>query len=185
MDDNQIIALFFARSEQAISELDRKYGAVCHNLSFQILQDRLDAQECVNDAYLGIWNAVPPQRPNPLLTFLCALVRKISITRYHYNTAAKRNSRYTAALEELEGCLAAPDTPEAAAERKELVRLLERFLDSLSRTDRVIFLRRYWFADGYAEIARQVGLSEKNVSVRLSRTRKLLREYLIREDALP
>lgn len=184
MEDSQIIDLFFARSEQAVAELDRKYGGVCQNLSYQILQSRLDAQECVNDAYLGVWNTVPPQRPNPLLTFLCALVRKISITRYHYNTAAKRNSQYSLALEELDGCLSSPDTPEAILERRELTRCLEEFLDQCAQLDRVIFLRRYWFADSYRDIAARVGLSEKNVSVRLSRTRKALREHLQKEGVL-
>lgn len=184
MTDEAIIRLFFHRSEQALTALDEKYGVQCHRLSSRILTAPRDAQECVNDAYLGIWNAIPPQKPDPLAAFLYKLVRNISITRHHHNAAAKRNSRYDVALEELEDCLAAPDTPEAAVERQELTRGLERFLDTLSREDRVIFLRRYWFADSYAEIARLVGLREGTVSVRLSRTRKALRAYLLKEGLL-
>ena len=106
IEDEKIIQLFFERSEQAIKELDLKYGKVCHKVSYNILHNRQDAEECVNDAYLGTWNAIPPQRPNPLLTFLCKIVRNLSIMRHHSNTAIKRNSTYDVALEELEGCLA-------------------------------------------------------------------------------
>ena len=90
MDDDAIIELFFARSEQALRELDGKYGKVCHSLSYNILHSRQDAEECVNDAYLGTWNAIPPARPNPLLAFLCRIVRNLSLMRYHGDRAAKR-----------------------------------------------------------------------------------------------
>lgn len=183
MEDEQIIELFFARSEQAIAELDIKYGSVCCKLSYQILSNRLDAEECVNDAYLGIWNAIPPQRPNPLLTFLCKIVRNLSIKRYHANTAIKRNSIYDMALNELAHDIMTPETVEKEMEAKALVRLIEGFLDSLSVENRVIFMRRYWFSDSYAEIAQQVGLTEKNVSVRLTRLRRQLRTYMLKEEA--
>mgnify|MGYP000814027337 FL=1 len=94
MDDSQIIDLFFARSELAISELDAKYGKVCHKLAHNILDSRQDAEECVNDAYLSTWNAIPPQRPESLPAFVGTLVRRCSITRYRANTAMKRNSHY-------------------------------------------------------------------------------------------
>lgn len=184
MEDAQIIDLFFARDQQAIGELDSKYGGVCRQLSCQILNSRLDAEECVNDAYLGVWNAIPPARPNPLLTFLCRIVRNLSIKRYHANTAIKRNSVYDVALSEVEQEVTAPDSVESALEAKALARLIEVFLDSLSTVDRVIFLRRYWFSDSYEQIARRVGLTEKNVSVKLTRLRRRLREYLLREGVL-
>ena len=85
MEDDKIIELFLARSEQAITELDKKYGSVCQNISYNILNNRQDAEECVNDAYLGTWNAIPPQHPNPLLTFVCKIVRNSSIMRYRTN----------------------------------------------------------------------------------------------------
>ena len=184
MDDGRLIELFYARAEDAIAALDRAYGRMCRRLSGQILQDHRDVEECVSDSYLKFWNAVPPARPDPLRTFLYAIVRRISITRYHYNTAARRNSQYQVSLEELDGCLSGPDTPEAAVERKELTAALERFLDGLTRENRVIFLRRYWFTDSYGQIARQVGLSEKAVSVRLVRIRRDLRAYLQKEGLL-
>lgn len=184
MDDEKIIELFFARSEQAIKELDAKYGKTCHSISYNILHNDLDAEECVNDAYLGAWNAIPPQRPNPLLTFLCRIVRNLSVMRYHTNTAMKRNSAYDVALEEIENTLTAPETVEGEHDRKELVKLIESFLDTLTEENRVIFLRRYWFSDTYAEIAERVGMTEKNVSVRLTRTRKQMRDYLIEREVL-
>ena len=105
MEDKRIIDLFFARSELAIEALAAKYGALCSRIAENILGDSMDAEECVNDAYLGVWNSVPPQRPDPLRSFLCRIVRNLSISRYHANTAKKRNSSYDVALEELEGIL--------------------------------------------------------------------------------
>ena len=184
MDDEKIIELFFNRSEQAIEEVDKKYGKTCHNISYNILHNKLDAEECVNDAYLGTWNAIPPAKPNPLCAFVCKIVRNISLKRYEYNTAAKRNSIYDVAMEELENCLASAKTIEDEIAERELTKIIESFLDSLSKENRVIFLRRYWFSDTYCDIAKQVGLTEKNVSVRLTRIRKKLREYLLEREVL-
>lgn len=184
VDDNAIIALFFSRSEQAVRELDNKYGKICHSLSYNILNSRQDAEECVNDAYLGTWNAIPPQRPNPLLTFLCRIVRNLSIMRYHANMAAKRNSTYDIALDELENCLSSGIAVEEVVEGKLLVQTIEDFLDALSQDNRVIFMRRYWFSDSCAEIAKQVGVSEKTVSVRLTRIRSQLRKHLTAKGVL-
>ena len=178
MEDEKIMELFFARSEQAIRELDIKYGKICYALSYHIVNDRQDAEECVNDAYLGAWNAIPPARPSPLRTYLCKIVRNLSLKIYWRKEAAKRNSTYTVALEEIEACLAAPDTVEAEMGARELAQILESFLDTLSVENRVIFLRRYWFSDTYAEIAARVGLSEKNISVRLTRIRRKMKQYL-------
>ena len=184
MNDERIIELFFERSEEAISELDKKYGRVCHAVSYNILNDIRDAEECVNDAYLGTWNAIPPARPNPLITFVLKIVRNISLKRYEQNTALKRNSHYDASMEELEDCLLSSDNVEEEIAERELTGIIESFLDSLSRENRVIFLRRYWFADSYADIAKRVGLTEKNVSVRLTRIRKELRKYLLEREVL-
>ena len=183
MNDQKIIELFFERSEQAIGELDKKYGRICHKVSYNILNNQQDAEECVNDAYLGAWNAIPPAKPDPLLAFVCKIVRNVSLKRREQNTAAKRNSRYDVAMEELENCLASAGVEEEIAER-ELTEIIESFLDSLSKENRVIFLRRYWFSDTYADISRRVGLTEKNISVRLTRIRKDLRKYLTERGVL-
>ncbi len=184
MDDEKIIDLFFDRSEQALREVDAKYGKLCHKISNNILNNREDAEECVNDAYLGIWNAIPPQRPDPLITFLCKIVRNLSIARYRANTAMKRNSTYDVALSELEDCLASSNTVEAEFEANELSRIIDSFLETLSQENRVIFMRRYWFSDTYEEIAKRVGLTEKNVSVRLTRIRRQLKGYLKEREVL-
>lgn len=179
MDDEKIIALFFRRSEQALKQLDIKYGKICHTLSYNILNDRQDAEECVNDAYLGAWNAIPPTKPNPLQAYICKIVRNISLKLYYRKKAAKRNSIYEIAMQELEAYLPAPNTVETEIDARELARTIESFLDTLNEENCVIFMRRYWFSDTYAEIAQRVGISEKNVSVRLTRIRKQLKEYLI------
>lgn len=184
MNDESIIALFLERSEQAIKELDSKYGKVFHALSFKILNNYLDAEECVNDSYLGTWNAIPPANPNSLLAFVCKIVRNISLKRYEQNTATKRNSYYNVAIEELEDCLTSSSTIEKEIAECELTEIIESFLDSLSKENRVIFLRRYWFSDTYSDIAKQVGFTEKNVSVRLTRLRKELRKYLLERGVL-
>ena len=183
MEDNAIIELFFARSEQAIGELDRKYGKVCYKISFHIVNSRQDAEECVNDAYLGAWNAIPPARPDPLLAYICKIVRNISLKAYYRLT--RRGSVADAALVEAEECLTAPDSVESALEAEELARAIDGFLAALRAEDRVLFMRRYGYFDTYAEIAGRLGLTEKNVSVRLTRLRKRLRKYLVEKEVLP
>ena len=182
MDDERIIELFFARSEQAIGELDIKYGKLCHNLSHNILGNRSDAEECVNDAYLGAWNAIPPAKPNPLQAYICKIVRNISLKLYYRKEAAKRSSSYTVAMKELEASLSSPDTVEAEVEARELARIIESFLDTLTAKERVIFMRRYAYMDTYADIAKRVGISEKNVSVRLTLIRQKMKQYLIERE---
>lgn len=183
-EDAKIIELFFARSEDAMRELDLKYGRICHRLSYNILNDWQDAEECVNDAYLGLWNQIPPAKPDPLLPYLCRIVRNLSLKLYRRKKAAKRNSAYSVAMEEIEACLACPDTPESHLEAKELAHSIEEFLETLNRENRVIFLRRYWFSDSCGEIAAQTGLTEKNVTVRLTRIRKKLKDYLTEREVI-
>ena len=138
----------------------------------------------MNDAYLGAWNTIPPQKPNPLQAYICRIVRNIAITRYHANTALKRNSHYDVALEELEYCLFSPDTPETAIHAKELSHLLDRFLASLDTRSRVLFVRRYWYSDSVSELAAAFRMRPNSVSVQLSRIRNKLRKFLIREGYL-
>ena len=184
MVDEKIIRLFFERSEQAIAETDNKYGQNCHRLSFNILHNRQDAEECVNDSYLGLWNAIPPHTPDPLSAFLYKIVRNLSIKRYEKIRAKKRNSLYEQALEELEPYLVSDSSPDDEIAAKELARTVEAFLDTLDIQNRVIFLRRYWFADSYGAIAGRVGLTEKNVSVRLTRLRRQLKAFLTERGIL-
>lgn len=184
IEDEKIIEMFFERSEQGIRELDIKYGTVCHNLSYHIVGSRQNAEECVNDAYLGVWNTIPPARPNPLLSYVLKIVRNISIKIYWRKEAAKRSGHYTIALEEIEGCIADQKTVEDEIEARELARIIEAFLDTLTVKERVIFMRRYAYADTYADIAKRVGISEKNVSVRLALIRQKMKQYLIEREVL-
>ncbi len=182
VEDEKIIEMFFERSEQAIRELDIKYGKICHNFSYNIVNSRQDAEECVNDAYLGVWNANPPAKPNPLLSYIMKIVRNISLKIYWKKEAAKRGGHYTIALQEIEACIADKKTVEDEMEARELARIIEDFLDTLTIQNRVIFMRRYWFSDSYKEIAEFMGLSEKNISVRLTRIRKKMKQYLIERE---
>ena len=178
MEDGEIVELFFRRSEDAIRQADRKYGAALRAMAFRILGDRQDADECVSDGWLGAWNAIPPAGPDPLRPYLCKIVRNIALRRYGRRAEERRRSVYTAAMEELAPGLPGPDTAESGMEARELARALAAFLDGLDAENRVIFLRRYVFADRYADIARRTGLTEKAVSVRLTRMRKKLKRDL-------
>ena len=181
LEDSKIIELFFARVEQAIVELSAKYGTVCGRIARNILKNDLDAEECVNDTYLAAWNTMPPQKPNPLRTYIFRIVRNISIARYHANTSVKRNSYYDVALDELENCLATALTVEQEISAKELSLQIDRFLDTLDKENRVMFVRRYWYSDSITDIAEMFQISNHNVSVRLSRTRDKLKTHLKKE----
>ena len=181
LDDSKIIELFYERSEQAIIELSDKYGAVCTKVANNILNDVRDTEECVNDAYLGAWNTIPPQRPNPLLSYVCRIVRNLAIKKYHANTASKRNSIYDVALDELENCFPAAETVEDEFNASETALVIDRFLETLDRDNRVMFVRRYWHSDSITDLAELFQTSNHNISVRLSRTREKLKKYLIQE----
>lgn len=178
MLDNEIIDLFYERSEQAIEELSKKYGSVCRKVARNILNNEFDAEECVNDSFLAAWNTIPPQNPNPLLTYICRIVRNLSIKKYHANTAIKRNSFYDAALNELEECFRSPANIEKELAAKELTLLLDSFLDTLNKENRMMFVRRYWYADSIPDIAARFRVSNNNATVRLFRTREKLQIYL-------
>lgn len=181
LNDNRIIDLFFERSEQAIAELSRAYGALCTKIAVHILNNDQDAEECVNDTYLGVWNTVPPARPNPLRSYVCRITRNLAIKKYHANTALKRNSVYDVALDELENCFPSADSVEGAVDAKQTAAHINAFLATLSQENRVLFVRRYWYADSIDELAALFRLSKHNVSVRLSRLREKLNDYLIQE----
>ena len=184
MEDSQIIALFYERSEQAIEELDRKYGAAVKKTAARILCDRLDAEECVNDAYLGVWNTIPPQRPQALASYVCRIVRNLAVNRYHANTAQKRSGGYELVLDELEECIPSGMSVENELEAKELGAAISRFLQSLSKEDRFLFVRRYWYADSVTELAALTKGSANRISVRLFRLREKLRFHLMKEGLL-
>lgn len=181
MTDEEIIDLFFERSEQAIVELEKKHGSAVRQVTRNILADPSDAEECVNDTWLGVWNAIPPARPQPLRTFVCKIARNLATKRYHANLAQKRNSYYDLALDELAACIPCADSAEDEVAARELARLLNAFLDTLAYEDRFLFMRRYWYSDPLPEIAKQAGLRYSAAAVRLHRVKKKLKDYLLKE----
>ena len=180
MEDRHIIKLLFARSEAAITALARKFGARLQAMSLNILGSARDAEECVNDTYLALWNAIPPEQPSPLAPYVYRVGRNTSLKRLRANTARKRDSAYDLSQDELAGCIP-DDSPERTWEARELGRAIDRFLDTQSQENRVIFLRRYWFGDSVTAIGRTMQLRPGTVSVRLSRMRDALKHYLNKE----
>ncbi len=182
MDDKQIIRLFFERSEQAITELSQKYGDLCMKIARRILNDHQDAEECVNDAYLGAWNSIPPQSPDPLRSYICRIVRNRSLKKLRTNSAIKRGSQFEVSLSELEDCI--PDNSmDEQLSISELSAQINAFLAALPKDDRLMFVKRYWFSESISELADAFGITENNVSVRLSRIRGKLHQYLDRKEA--
>ena len=181
MDDKKIIELFYERSEQAITELSKKYGLLCEKVADNILNNHLDAEECVNDAYLAVWNTIPPQNPDSLVSYVCRIVRNQAIKKYHENTALKRNSIYDTSLDELEEVLPSSASVEGELEAKEVSAMIDRFLETLDKQSRTMFIRRYWYSDSIEEIALSFKTSKHYISVRLSRIRKALKKHLVKE----
>ena len=183
MDDNQIIALFFQRNEDAIRQTDSVYGSRLFRISQNILRCQEDAQECVSDTYLRAWNAIPPTRPNSLFTFLARVCRNLSLTRLDWAMASKRKAEIVALTQEMEQCI--PDSRrDNSMEAKELGRLLNAFLETQSRENQMVFVRRYWFGDSPREIAARYGIKEGALIARLHRLRKKLAAYLEKEGIL-
>ena len=185
MRDEQIVELFLERSEQALTELMRKYDPAIRRIAANILGSARDIEECVNDTYLQVWRSIPPQQPRSLGAFACGVARNVSLNRYHANTAQKRNSSYDAALDELEETVPSLSRVETEYDAKELAAYLSRFLRSLPDDDRYLFLRRYWFGDPVRELAARLGKKPHAVSVRLFRIREKLEHDLKKEGMLP
>ena len=180
MEDAQIITLLFDRSERAMEELAAKYGALLRCITSNLLPSGEDAQECINDTYLALWNAIPPERPDPLCAYVCAVCRNLSLKRRRDDSARKRDSSFDRSMEELAETLGTSST-EALWAARELGREIDRFLDTLDRESRVLFVRRYWFGDSVEELSRAFHISKNNVSVRLSRIREKLRRHLLEQ----
>lgn len=180
MEDSKIVKLLFARAESAISELSARFGKQLHRIAYNVLGNPLDAEECTNDTYWALWNAIPPVSPDPLAPYVYRTGRNTALKRLHRDTAQKRDSRYDLSLEELNECLPGGDV-EQIIDALELGRAIDRFLETKSRESRYIFIRRYWYGDPVGEIAKELKMQENAVSVRLNRIRSSLKEYLIKE----
>ena len=184
LKDHEIIALFFERSERAITELINKYGAAIKNVASNILKDAQDAEEAANDTYLTVWNRIPPTKPKYLGAYSCRIARNLSLKRFYANTAEKRNSYYDVALDELEETIPALSTVESAYDAKELTGYLNRFLKNLSKEDRYLFMRRYWYGDKISDIAENLNVTPHKASVRLFRLRQKLLILLKKEGMI-
>lgn len=182
MDDKQIVALYWERSETAISETAQKYGKYCRYIALNILHNDEDSEECVNDTYLRAWNNIPPHRPAVLKTYLGKITRNLSLDRYEKLNAEKRNSgQMSLVFEELQECLPSLESTESMIEEITLTDILNRFLSSLSSEQRKVFMRRYWYLSPIKEIAAEYGMSESKVKMSLLRSRNKLKKMLEKE----
>ena len=182
MEDSQIIDLYWQKDPDAIAESNRKYGAYCFRIADSILHSNEDAEECVNDTWLRAWNAMPPQRPAKLRMFLAKITRNLSFNRFNARSAQKRGSgEISLVLDELAECIANETDIESAYEAKELVGYISCFVKKLPERDGNVFVRRYFFTEPIPVIAERYGLTENNIMVILSRTRKKLKCALIKE----
>lgn len=180
MDEKQIIALFFQRSEDAIEQAQTVYGPMCRRIALRMLGSEEDAQECLNDTWHSLWDAIPPEKPVFLRAYIARITRNLAMKRLIRQKAEKRTAA-TVSFEELSQCIPDRETVESVVEGKELVRAIDAFLDTLEERERNLFLRRYWFFDSVKELSRQFHMSESNVKVTLYRIRNQLKDYLAKE----
>lgn len=179
MEDGAILDLYFAREERAIQETDHKYGKELSRVSYRITQDYSETEECVDDTYLAAWNQIPPDRPNYFCAYLCKIVRNISLNLIDKRKAQKRNAVLVPLDEELLEIL--PDNSAPEIEERELARAIEAFLKKTDKRSRILFVRRYFYIDTMEDIAALSGMSVNAVTIKLSRLRKKLKVFLIKE----
>ena len=181
MEDRKIIEMFWHRDEEAIPVTAEKYGGLCNRIAANILPSREDCEECVNDTYLSVWNAIPVQRPKHFSAFISRITRNQALKRVEYNIAVKRDYRAAIPFEELADCVSGSGTVEDEVEARRVERAINAFLETLDREKRTVFLARYWYFESVESICARTGWSESKVKSMLFQTRKKLRAYLERE----
>lgn len=181
MDDREIIQLYFARNETALKETSKKYNNYCTQIANNILSNVEDAEECVNDTFLGAWKAIPPKSPEKLSSFLGRITRNIALNKYDYYKAQKRSKAFETILDELNDCLSSSDNVESQYEGEQIADSISEFLHNIHEDHRNIFLRRYWYSDSVIDIATRFSISESKTKSILFRTRKKLQIYLKKE----
>lgn len=181
MEDSDIIEAYFRRDEEAITGTKVKYGPHLYNLSFNIVKNREDAEECENDTYMKAWESIPPARPAFLCAWLAKITRNLSLNRLKEKKRAKHNADTVAITEEMAECLASPDGIERTLDDRTVERVVNAYLESCDKTRRFVFVRRYYFGDGYGEIAKYTGKTKGNVRTLLYRMRGELRDLLEKE----
>ena len=180
MDDANIVQLYWDRNEQAIPATADKYGSYCTSIAKNILGNNEDAEECVNDTYLAVWNSIPPTKPENFQAYICRITHNLACRVLERRTAQKRQADVLPLTDELAEVIPAGDGA-SECDADGLSRAIDGFLRTLPRTARVMFVRRYFYADGIGEIARLTGTGEANVSQILFRTRKKLKAFLEKE----
>ncbi len=180
MEDSQIIELYWQRDEDAVPQTQRKYGAFCSAVAMNVLADRRDAEECVNDTWLHAWNAIPPQRPRLLRPFLGRITRNLAINLWEKNHAQKRYAGMELLLDELAECVPSPQTVERHLEAEELGGLISAWLRTLSREDRRLFLRRYWNGQSLRDLAKEQNETPERLAQQMYRLRQSLKAELER-----
>ena len=180
MEDQRIVDLYWNRDEDAVLHTQRKYGSLCQTIAQNILGNREDAEECVNDAYLKVWNSIPPQRPQSLMAFLSRVVRNISLDRYRHNHAEKRGRGAEVMFSELENCLS-EDSIAVLSSEEGITDVINRFLKTLDQENRILFVRRYYYMDSNERLAKNLVMNENTVRQRLFRMREKLKEFLEKE----
>lgn len=181
LEDSQIIKLFQKRSEDAILQLSQKYEFLCKKLAYNILNNKEDIEESINDAYYAVWKTIPPNEPKSIRNYLCTTLRNQAIKKYHYNIAEKRNSSYDLALDELSKTLSTNETIETSLSSKELGEHLNEFLAELDKDNRTIFVLRYWYSEPVNDIARKLGVKPNTISTKLKRSREKLKIHLTKK----
>lgn len=179
MDDEEIVELYWNRNERAIEETDFKYKKYLFSIAYNIVHDRLDSEECLNDTYLGVWKAIPPTKPNVLIAFLTTITRRIAIKRYHSNLKQREiPSEMTLSLSELEAFITGDDDVDPEFDAERLGRAISVFVRSLSERRQFIFMSRYYVSDSIDTIASNLRLSRSMVNKELATIRSVLKEKL-------
>ena len=180
MNDLEIIELYFERDEKAIKETDTKYGKLCHSIANNILNNEQDSEECVNDTYIGVWNAIPPTRPNNFMSFVCRITRNLSLKRLEAMARQKRSAATIVSLDELAEVLPDENIANGVSEG-DIAKVISNFLRNEKEDVRNVFMRKYYFFDSIGDIAERFGFTESKVKSMLFHTRNKLKDYLIKE----
>lgn len=185
MEDKDIVELYWKRDEQAIKETKNMYGRYCHSIAYNILHNNEDAEECVNDTYMGAWNSMPPHKPELLSSFLGRITRNISLKRWRAGTADKRGGGEIAlTVDELQECIPAHSDVQEIIEVKALADIIDTFLRGIGENERRVFICRYWYMDSIADICEQFGFGQSKVKMMLLRTREKLLKELVKEGVI-
>lgn len=178
MDDKEIIDLYWARDEEAIRETSLKYGRLCAYIAGNILANKEDSEECVNDTYFAVWNAIPDKRPNKFLAFIGKITRNLALKKYEYVAAAKRSPSAVMSLDELGDCVSGRESVESEIENRQIESAIDDFLWQQDEMKRNIFIRRYWYFESIESICKRTGFGQSKVKSMLFEMRRKLRSYL-------